>query len=162
MTLHAVLTSQDIGASAGSSRTKITPVSCAVENGGDFLRGRLAGLQRRLMAQEPNSCSHRLPVPHTSKITSSPRSPASRLVPCDRAALLTAQFRRIVAFADKSRLPAIYPYRCYVDAGRLMSYGVDRVDGFRQAARFVDASSRAHDRPICRSSSLPNLSWSST
>jgi hypothetical protein len=36
------LTSQDIGASTGCSQPKITPVSCAVEDGGDFLRGRLA------------------------------------------------------------------------------------------------------------------------
>jgi putative ABC transport system substrate-binding protein len=31
----------------------------------------------------------------------------------------------IVELAEKSRLPAIYPYKLYVEAGGLMSYGTD-------------------------------------
>ena len=45
---------------------------------------------------------------------------------------------RIVAFAATNRLPAIYPYRTFVDAGGLMSYGVDLSDLSRRAATFVD------------------------
>jgi putative ABC transport system substrate-binding protein len=44
---------------------------------------------------------------------------------------------RIVAFAATNRLPAIYPYRTFVDAGGLMSYGVDLSDLNRRAATFV-------------------------
>ena len=41
-------------------------------------------------------------------------------------------------FAAKNRLPAVYPYREYVDAGGLMSYGPRYTDLFREAATFVD------------------------
>jgi putative ABC transport system substrate-binding protein len=44
----------------------------------------------------------------------------------------------IVAFAAANRLPAIYPYRTFVDAGGLMSYGVDTSDLSRRAATYVD------------------------
>ena len=45
---------------------------------------------------------------------------------------------RIVAFAATNRLPAIYPYRMFVDAGGLMSYGADLSDLNRRAATYVD------------------------
>ena len=44
---------------------------------------------------------------------------------------------RIVDFAAASRLPAIYGLREFVDAGGLMSYGIDRRDLFRRAATYV-------------------------
>jgi len=44
----------------------------------------------------------------------------------------------IVEFTLKHRLPAIYPSREFVDAGGLMSYGVDYPDLYRRAAVFVD------------------------
>ena len=40
--------------------------------------------------------------------------------------------------AKKYRLPAIYPFRSFVEAGGLMSYGIDFVEIFRQAARQID------------------------
>ena len=46
--------------------------------------------------------------------------------------------KRIVDFALKSRLPAIYELREYVDAGGLMSYGPSREDLHRRAANYVD------------------------
>lgn len=45
---------------------------------------------------------------------------------------------RIVGFAAANRLPAIYPYRTFVDAEGLMSYGVDNSDLSRRAATYVD------------------------
>jgi putative tryptophan/tyrosine transport system substrate-binding protein len=45
---------------------------------------------------------------------------------------------RIVAFAATNRLSAIYPYRTFVDAGGLMSYGADLSDLNRRAATYVD------------------------
>jgi putative ABC transport system substrate-binding protein len=45
---------------------------------------------------------------------------------------------RIVALAAKSRLPALYPARHFVDSGGLMSYGTNFDDLFRRAAAYVD------------------------
>ena len=46
--------------------------------------------------------------------------------------------RLIVTLAARHRLPAVYPYRFYVTAGGLMSYGLDLIDQFRRAAGYVD------------------------
>jgi putative tryptophan/tyrosine transport system substrate-binding protein len=44
----------------------------------------------------------------------------------------------IIALAARFRIPAIYPYRYFVDDGGLLSYGVDVLDLFRRAADYVD------------------------
>ena len=44
----------------------------------------------------------------------------------------------IVASAARHRLPAIYPFRDFVTAGGLMSYGVDLLAPFSQAAAYLD------------------------
>jgi putative tryptophan/tyrosine transport system substrate-binding protein len=46
--------------------------------------------------------------------------------------------KRIVELAAKTRLPAIYPTKEFVEAGGLMVYGVDPVDLYRRAAIYVD------------------------
>jgi putative ABC transport system substrate-binding protein len=52
---------------------------------------------------------------------------------------LTFNYRlRITALAASSRLPAVYGYREFPDAGGLMSYGPSIVLLFRRAATFVD------------------------
>lgn len=52
----------------------------------------------------------------------------------------TAVTRRdlVIALASHHRLPAVYPYRLFVQAGGLMSYGVDQRDPFRLSASYVD------------------------
>jgi putative ABC transport system substrate-binding protein len=45
---------------------------------------------------------------------------------------------RTIAFSTQYRLPAISPYRFAVQEGGLMSYGVEQVGLFRQAASYVD------------------------
>jgi putative tryptophan/tyrosine transport system substrate-binding protein len=50
----------------------------------------------------------------------------------------TAQRKPIVEFAAKSRLPAIYYRREFVEDGGLMSYDANRNDLARRAAVFVD------------------------
>jgi putative tryptophan/tyrosine transport system substrate-binding protein len=45
---------------------------------------------------------------------------------------------RIVELAAKSRLPAIYHRKEFVEAGGLMSYGPDHTDLYRRAATYVD------------------------
>ena len=44
----------------------------------------------------------------------------------------------IVELAEKTRLPAIYPFKRFVEAGGLMSYGVDVPDNGRRLANVVD------------------------
>jgi putative ABC transport system substrate-binding protein len=46
--------------------------------------------------------------------------------------------RRLVDLAAKNRLPAVYPWREFVDAGGLMSYGSNVADLYRRAATYVD------------------------
>src|SRR5438046_1898300 len=49
-----------------------------------------------------------------------------------------AERKRLAGLAAKSRLPAVYPFREYVDDGGLMSYGPDQADMFRRPATYVD------------------------
>jgi ABC-type uncharacterized transport system substrate-binding protein len=52
--------------------------------------------------------------------------------------MLLGERRRLVDLAAENRLPAVYTWREFVDAGGLMSYGPDLVDSFRRAATYVD------------------------
>jgi len=52
--------------------------------------------------------------------------------------LINTQLRQVLDFAAKNRLPAIYHYSEFVEAGGLMSYGPDNTDLWRRAADFVD------------------------
>ena len=49
-----------------------------------------------------------------------------------------SQRKQIADLAAKSRLPAIYPFPEYVEAGGLMSYGVSFTELARRAATYVD------------------------
>ena len=51
---------------------------------------------------------------------------------------LVTKRRLIAELAAKHRLPAIYPYPVFVEAGGLMSYGTDLVEILRRAARDID------------------------
>ena len=52
--------------------------------------------------------------------------------------LMTANQKRIVAFALKSRLPSVWGNKESVEAGGLMSYGADAADSYRLVAWYVD------------------------
>ncbi len=52
--------------------------------------------------------------------------------------LITANQKRIVGFALKSRVPSMYGRREFVDVGGLMSYGADLSDSYRRVATYVD------------------------
>jgi putative ABC transport system substrate-binding protein len=45
---------------------------------------------------------------------------------------------QIIALAARHRLPTVYPFRYYVAAGGLISYGPDAVDQYQRAAGYVD------------------------
>ncbi len=58
---------------------------------------------------------------------------------------------RIVDFAARQRLPAVYAYRELVEAGGLMSFGPNYADMHRRAATFVDKilkGARPADLPV--------------
>jgi putative ABC transport system substrate-binding protein len=52
--------------------------------------------------------------------------------------MFVSQAGRIVELSAKSRLPAIYAHREFVDAGGLMFYGASLADMWRRAATYVD------------------------
>ena len=52
--------------------------------------------------------------------------------------MLNSKRNRIVSFAASSRIPAMYPYSEFVDAGGLVSYGANLSDLFRRGATYVD------------------------
>jgi putative ABC transport system substrate-binding protein len=54
------------------------------------------------------------------------------------SSMFLGERRRLVDLAAKHRLPAEYPYREFVDAGGLMSYGANVADLYRRAATYVD------------------------
>lgn len=53
-------------------------------------------------------------------------------------AFFASHSTQIVALADRFHLPAVYPYRYYAAQGGLLSYGVNNVDLFVQAAPYID------------------------
>ncbi len=60
---------------------------------------------------------------------------------------------RIIEFAAKRRLPAIYSGSTYADAGGLMFYGPNTGDLYRQAAAYVDKilkGAKPGDLPVQR------------
>ena len=52
--------------------------------------------------------------------------------------LFTATNRQsIIALAAHHRLPSVYPFRYFVASGGLMSYGIETLETYRQAASYV-------------------------
>jgi putative tryptophan/tyrosine transport system substrate-binding protein len=81
------------------------------------------------------------PVYNTSEIESTiaaqVRTPNGALVIMTDSFLVTHS-AKIVALAARYRLPAVYPFRDFTDAGGLLSYGNDLLDSFHRAATYVD------------------------
>src|SRR5262249_43317642 len=65
--------------------------------------------------------------------------------------VLNSNRAKVVEFAVKNRLPAIYHNRLYIEDGGLMFYGVNLVDLDRRAATYVDKilkGSKPADLPV--------------
>lgn len=65
--------------------------------------------------------------------------------------VVIANLQRIAGLAAKSRLPSIFQFSEFADAGGLVTYGPDRADLFRRAATFVDKilkGSKPGDLPV--------------
>jgi len=70
-----------------------------------------------------------------------------------RSQVILNHRERIIGFAMKKRLPAIFAESLFVEDGGLMSYGADTVDLYRRAATYVDKilkGSKPGDLPIER------------
>ncbi len=52
--------------------------------------------------------------------------------------MFLANLKRIAGLAAKGRLPSIYQWSEFADAGGLVTYGLDRADMYRRAATYVD------------------------
>jgi putative ABC transport system substrate-binding protein len=65
------------------------------------------------------------------------REPNGGLVVLPDATTLVHR-KLVIALADRHRVPAIYAFRIIVMDGGLISYGIDVVDQWRQAAAYVD------------------------
>ena len=75
---------------------------------------------------------------------------AGALIALDDA-LIFGNRTRIIALAARHRLPAMYGYREFPDAGGLMAYGPNRYDMYRRAATYVDKilkGARPADLPV--------------
>jgi putative ABC transport system substrate-binding protein len=66
------------------------------------------------------------------------RAGADALLLLTDSRLLEPHMDDITALALRSRLPAIYPWRMYVEAGGLMSYGISLREWYRRTATYVD------------------------
>jgi putative tryptophan/tyrosine transport system substrate-binding protein len=54
------------------------------------------------------------------------------------SSVLNSKRAQVAELAIKNRLPVIYPFHEFVDAGGLMAYGVNFVELYRRAATYVD------------------------
>jgi putative ABC transport system substrate-binding protein len=71
--------------------------------------------------------------------------------------MLFGQRRRIINFAARQRLPAVYEYRLFPELGGLVSYGPDPHDRYRRAAVYVDRilrGAQAGELPVEQPSSF--------
>jgi putative ABC transport system substrate-binding protein len=54
------------------------------------------------------------------------------------APVITTNLNRIAGFAAKSRLPSMFQFSYFADAGGLVAYGPDRNDMYRRAATYIN------------------------
>jgi len=86
--------------------------------------------------------------------------PDALLILADRIFLHNRE--RLMDFTREQRLPNVNAYNELVEIGGLMSYGPSYEDMHKRAAIYVDKSSRAPSRPICRLSNRTSLRSSLT
>ena len=68
---------------------------------------------------------------------------------------------RIIAFAARRRLPAIYQFRQFTVAGGILNYGLNFTDVYRQVGLYVAKFSAEQSLPIYLSNKSRSSSWSS-
>ena len=63
---------------------------------------------------------------------------------------------QIVALAVRYAIPIIYPWREYVDAGGLMSYGTQLTWAYNVIGQYAGESSKVRNQAICQCNSQRN------
>ncbi len=92
--------------------------------------GRALGVQLQLLeARGPNDFDRAFAA------MTRERAGALMLLP---STIFSSGRKRIVGLAGQSRLPAMFYFRHFVEAGGLMSYGPSLADNYRRAATYVD------------------------
>jgi putative tryptophan/tyrosine transport system substrate-binding protein len=112
------------------------------------LRDTSSGVINRAMVSEQERAERALGVQlHLLEVTdpSTPEPAFAAITQARAEALMVlpsqalgAYATRLVDLVARSRLPAIYPARAYVEAGGLMSYARDRGEELRRSAAYVD------------------------
>ena len=81
------------------------------------------------------------PVRNTSElelaVAAQARTPNGGIVVMTDSFLVTHR-AKITALAARYRLPAVYPFRDFIEVGGLLFYGNDLLDGFQRAATYAD------------------------
>jgi putative ABC transport system substrate-binding protein len=72
-----------------------------------------------------------------SAIAAQARAPNGSLVLMTDS-FLVAHRAEITSLAARYRLPAVYPFRSFIELGGLLSYRIDPIDNFRRAATYAD------------------------
>jgi putative tryptophan/tyrosine transport system substrate-binding protein len=83
-------------------------------------------------------------------IAAQAREPNSALIVIPETFTI-ARRAEIASVATRHRLPAVYPYRLFAEAGGLLAYGDDLTDNFRRAASYVDRilkGTKANELPV--------------
>jgi ABC-type uncharacterized transport system substrate-binding protein len=101
----------------------------------DMLNG--AKVAARALGVRPQFIEARGPADFDRAFSDMTRARAGALTVFANA-MFTIERRRLVDLAAKNRLPALYAFREYVDAGGLMAYGPNLADLYRRAATYVD------------------------
>ena len=70
-------------------------------------------------------------------IAAQAREPNSGLIAMPDS-FMDAHRVEVASLVARYRLPAVYPFRLFVEVGGLLSYGIDRTDNFRRAATYAD------------------------
>jgi putative ABC transport system substrate-binding protein len=83
----------------------------------------------------PNSVSNDVDIERLFAVTSDLTNAGLLVAP---SPINIANRDLIIGLAVRYRLPAVYPWRYFVTAGGLMSYGIDDVDLLRDTASYVD------------------------
>jgi putative ABC transport system substrate-binding protein len=101
----------------------------------DILKG--ADVAARALGVRPQFVEARGPADFDRAFSDMTKARAGALTVLP-STMFSSERRRLVDLAAKTQLPAVYPWREFVEAGGLMSYGPNVADLYRRAATYVD------------------------